>query len=103
MGNYELVQRAIIERKQVIAKYQGHRREMCPHVIGHKRGRPQALFLQFGGTSSSGLSPLPSENWRCIPVEELVDVELRDGEWHTAPNHSRPQTCVDEIAAEVTH
>ncbi len=99
---YALVRQAIIDNHQVFATYNGYPREMCPHVIGRKRGRRQALFYQFGGDSESGLRPDGSpNNWRCIPVDELRDVTIRPGEWHTAPNHSRPQTCVDEIDVEV--
>ena len=61
----------------------------------------KALFYQFAGQSSSGLEPDGSpENWRCVFVEQLQNVQITDAEWHTAPNHSRPQTCVDEIVAE---
>src|SRR5215831_12897906 len=33
----------------------------------------------------------------CIAVEKLSRVELLEGAWHTAPNPSRPQTCVAEV------
>ena len=35
--------------------------------------------------------------WRCLSVEKLSRVELLEGAWHTALNHSRPQTCVAEV------
>jgi hypothetical protein len=93
---------AILNKRQVLATYNGYYREMCPHVLGRKRGRAQALFYQFGGTSSSGLAPAGSmDNWRCIPVERLEGITVRDGDWYSAANHSRPQTCVDEIDVEV--
>lgn len=99
---YSLIRQAIQNKEQVIATYQGHEREMCPHVLGTKKGRQQALFYQFEGTSKSGLRPDGSpENWRCIFIDELENVRTREGPWHTAPNHSRPQTCVDQIDVEV--
>ncbi len=100
---YELIWEAINEKKQVIATYRGFRREMCPHVLGSKGGRPQALFYQFGGESSSGLSSDPTQNWRCMYIDELAKVEVVSGEFHTAPNHTRPQTCVDSIDIEVSY
>ena len=104
LDTYQLVRDAILNMRQVIATYRGHRREMCPHVLGSKRGRRQALFYQFGGTSSSGLGPIGSgSNWRCVPVDWLNDVEIREGPWYAAPTHSRPQTCVDQIDVEVQH
>jgi hypothetical protein len=98
---YSLVRQAILDKDQITATYKGHLREMCPHAIGMKNGRPQALFFQFGGTSSSGLPP--DGEWRCIPIEGLDDIVIEAGEWHTAPNHSQPQTCVDVIDVEVAY
>lgn len=75
---------------------------MCPHAIGYKNGKLHALFYQFGGQSSSGpIQPHSQNNWRCIDVTKLVDVEIKDGEWYTASNHSRTQSCVDQIDLEV--
>jgi hypothetical protein len=103
-STFELVKQAIQKKQQVIALYKGLRREMCPHVVGWKGGREQALFYQFGGESSSGLDPDGSgNNWRCLFLDDLQIIEARDGAWHTAPNHSRRQPCVDEIAAEVVY
>jgi hypothetical protein len=94
---YELIRRAIERREQVRAEYNGYRREMCPHVLGQKNGRAQALFYQFAGGSESGLEAVGSpENWRCIPVDGLTNVEVVAGTWYTAA-HSEPQTCVDDV------
>lgn len=63
---YDIVRNAIATKQIIVATYQGHMREMCPHVIGRKNGREQALFYQFGGTSSSGPIVADSpKNWRC--------------------------------------
>lgn len=98
---YELIKQAVLNKQQVVATYRGHRREMCPHVLGLKDGRLQALFYQFGGASSSGLGPDGSdENWRCIPVSGLGEVSVRAGDWHTAPTRWE-QTCVDVVDVEV--
>lgn len=99
---YDIVRNAIATKQIIVANYQGHTREMCPHVIGRKNGREQALFYQFGGTSSSG--PIVADspnNWRCIPLQGLTNVTSQAGSWHTAGNHSRSQVCVDEIDLEV--
>jgi hypothetical protein len=96
---YELIRRATLAKQQILATYNGHRRELCPHVIGTKDGRRQALFFQFGGGSSSGL-PAGGE-WRCLAVDELEDVVVRDGPWHTGTDHGYPETCVDAIDVEV--
>jgi hypothetical protein len=35
-------------------------------------------------------------NWRCIALEKLSQVRLREDAWRTAPNHSRPASCVSD-------
>jgi hypothetical protein len=103
-SNLEIIVEAIRNRRPIIAYYEGHRRLLCPHVIGLKRGRLQGLFYQFGGTSGSGLRP-PGHpaNWRCMLIDAMDGVESSEGAWHTARNHSQPQTCVDRIIAEVAY
>lgn len=103
MTNYEVIKSAIKNKQQITATYQGYYREMCPHTLGSKNGRKQCLFYQFGGTSKSGLSTNPLQNWRCIPIDELENVSARDGHWHTAGNHSKPSTCVDVVDIEVVY
>lgn len=45
----------------------------------------------------TGLEPMGSPaNWRCVVLERLRAVELLDGSWRSAPNHSRPASCVIE-------
>ena len=102
-STYDLIAHAIQNKMIVTATYQGHHREMCPHVLGKKNGRTQCLFYQFGGSSKSAgvITPGSPKNWRCIPIDELINVDIISGEWQTASNHSVPQTCVDEIYYEV--
>jgi hypothetical protein len=38
-----------------------------------------------------------AENWRCIAVEKLQRVELREDSWRTALNHSRPAHCIVNV------
>ncbi|MDG0798909.1 hypothetical protein [Pectobacterium punjabense] len=101
-NNHDLIYQEILERKQIKAIYQGYYREMCPHVLGTKNGRNQALFYQFGGESSQGpIIPDSPSNWRCIQIDGLTDISIHEGPWHTGQNHSRPQTCVDFIEIEI--
>jgi hypothetical protein len=99
----DLIVTAVQKKLIVTATYQGLVRIMCPHVVGYKNGKTgrelNALFFQFAGGSKSGL-PLGGQ-WRCIHLDQLTNISLAPGEWHTGPDHSRPQTCVDEIIAEV--
>src|SRR5437868_5048546 len=95
---YRLIWTAIVNKCPIAAIYDGRGRQMCPHRLGRNRlGKLRVLCYQYGGESSSGLEPIGSPtNWRCIAVEKLKAVSLLEGFWRTAPNHSRPATCVVE-------
>ena len=104
MSNYELIKQAIENKKQITAQYQGYYREMCPHVIGTKGGKQQALFFQFGGRSKTqGIVTSSTGKWKCLLIEGLSDVDIQDGSWHTGDGHTRQQTCVDNIDVEVDY
>lgn len=100
----QAVRRAIRRKQPITATYLGRRRILCPHVIGTKNGVWNVLSYQSGGESSSGLSANPAHNWRCMRVSELNRVvSAPDREWRTAPNHTRPPTCVDVVDTEVVY
>jgi hypothetical protein len=88
--------RAIQQRRPIAAVYHERPRLFCPHRLGrNSKGELRVLCYQYGGASESGLGPAgSSENWRCITMEELSQVELLDGPWHTSSNHSRPSSCI---------
>jgi hypothetical protein len=95
---YRLMWSAIANRQPISAIYKDRPRLFCPHRLGRNRlGQQRVLCYQYGGESETGLAPMGSpENWRCVVFEKLRRVELLDGSWKTAPNHSRPATCVVE-------
>src|ERR1700678_3803356 len=95
---HQLMRRPVIGRRSVFGFYNGHDRLFCPHRLGRNRdGQLRALCYQYGGQSQSGLRPARSPaNWRCVAPEKLSRVKLVDGAWRTAPNHSRPASCVTE-------
>jgi hypothetical protein len=98
---YAALRDAVVNKKQISCTYRGLVREICPHVIGlGKDGQEMVLSFQFAGQSSKGLPP--GGEWRCMRVDEMAQVVSRAGPWHTGDNHSRPQTCVKDIDAEVT-
>lgn len=97
MGTYDLVKQAIQGKKQIHAYYKDYLRQMCPPAIGWKNGKAHALFYQFAGHSGSGNLP----QWRCMDLDELTNVSIVAGSWHTGYGHSQAQTCVDQVDAEV--
>lgn len=95
---YSLVWTAVSNKQPIEAIYQGRVRLVCPHRLGRNReGRLRVLCYQYGGESQSGLQPAGSpSNWRCVVLEKLRKVKLVEDSWRTAPNHSRPASCVAE-------
>ena len=73
------------------------------HRLGwNKEGGPRVLSYQYGGESETGLGPPGAqENWRCMALEKIREVELLDGLWHTAENHSRPSHCFERVEIDV--
>ena len=95
---YRLVWAAVANKQPIEAMYQERLRLFCPHRLGRNRqGRLRVLCYQYGGESRSGLQPVGSPaNWRCVALEKLSRVKLFQDAWRTAPNHSRPASCVAE-------
>jgi hypothetical protein len=93
---YRLVWAAVANKRPIEAMYHGRLRLFCPHRLGrNKAGKPRVLCYQYGGDSESGLEPEGSAaNWRCVALEKLSKVKLLEHVWRTAPNHSRPASCV---------
>ena len=99
---YRLVRTAVVSKHPIRAVYHSRERWFCPHRLGRNHeGQVCVLCYQYAGESSSGLQPAGSPaNWRCIALEKLSRVELLEDAWYTAPNHSRPQTCVAEVEVD---
>jgi hypothetical protein len=91
-----MVREAVESRRPVAAVYQNRYRLLCPHRLGrNKHGQLRVLCYQYGGESESGLRAAGSPaNWRCIALDKLSSVEVLSGAWRTAPNHSRPASCI---------
>jgi uncharacterized protein len=96
---FQLFHRAILERKQVLCRYKGHRRELCPHILGHTKGVEAVLAYQFGGGSAGGLPP--GGEWRCLYLSDVEDVALREGPWRSGTQHRTKQKCVDKVYVDV--
>lgn len=95
---YDLIRNAVLDRDSVSALYQGHLRIFSPVLLGTKAGEPHVLGYQFGGTSHQPLRPEGSpENWRCLRVSELADVNVLPGIWHIAGKRQGSQNCIDQV------
>ena len=99
---HELVRTAVVNKQPIRAVYKKHVRLLCPHRLGwNKEGKLQVLCYQYGGESGSGLQrPGSPDNWRCVALEHLHNLELLNDKWRTAENHSRSQTCIDRVEVD---
>jgi len=96
---YGTIRQAILAERQITCHYNGHHRELCPHILGHANGEEKLLAFQFGGESSK---PLPrGGEWRCLVVANMRDVEERAGPWHAGSSHRKEQSCVVEVDLDI--
>ena len=98
-SKYALFEQAMRTHKQVVCTYEGHRRELCPIILGHSQGQEKALTYQVGGRSRKGLQA--GGAWRCLWLAKVRDVELRDGPWFSGASHAQPSRCVEVVDLDV--
>ncbi len=98
-STYQLIARAMAERKQVLCLYDGLPRAVCPIVLGHAKGEERALTYQFAGGASQGLPR--GGQWKCLQLSKMSQVELRSGRWYAGSSHKRPQGCIDTVDLDV--
>lgn len=94
---YLLILEALAKKKPLGVMYEGHRRSICPHVIGRNAAGAWRVFaFQHGGTSQAGLPE--KGGWRCLALDRLYEVELLEEAWQTEPH--APQRCVLQVEAD---
>jgi hypothetical protein len=98
-ATYRLFRKAILDERQVVCVYKGHRRELCPHILGHTGGEEKVLAFQFAGESSTRLPP--GGEWRCLYLSQVREACLRDGPWHEGAQHRARQRCVEAVDLDV--
>lgn len=103
---YSLIRQAIIDKSIVVATYDGHVRELCPHILGTKKIRRNTTWrcfgYQIGGGSKHGLAK--GGEWRCFILDKLQNVSIRKaqlGEWKSGDSHKHPQSCIEIIVEQV--
>jgi hypothetical protein len=97
---YELLLGAMRERKPVSLVYQGHRREVCPILLGRTGLEEKSLVFQFGGDTSEGRIGPPGA-WKCLRLKDVRDVVLREGPWRAGDGHSAAQSCMKMVEYDV--
>jgi len=95
-ATFDLICRAILERKQLVCRYDGYLREVCPHILGHSKNVEKVQVYQFAGDTSDG--PIPAGgDYKCFDVAKIEAPVLRDGPWHGDEKHKYLQQCVKAI------
>lgn len=74
-----ILREAIRHQRPVVGLGNGLRREFCPHILGHTDGVWRTLVWQFAGLSESGLPE--GGDWRCFALEDLRELNIRNGPW----------------------
>ena len=90
---------AMREQRPVACTYQGHRREICPVMLGRTGLDEKALVFQFGGTTSKG--PIREPDWKCFKLDEVRDAVLIEGHWRSGNEHSEAQHCMKMVEYDV--
>ncbi len=99
---WALLAQAISERRPVRARYHGHERLLCSHLLGWKRGRAKVLAFQADGDTTQGeLSHEPSQRWRSLFVDEIENPAITHEPWATAPNYSLDTNAIDRITLAI--
>jgi hypothetical protein len=99
-ATYALFLAAMRGKKQIVCVYQGHRRQICPILLGRTGLEEKSLAFQFAGDTGDGPIPPPG-NWKCLRLSDVRDVTLRDGSWHAGAGHSTAQTCMKMVEYDV--
>ena len=96
-ATYTLFRNAILSEQQVVCRYDGRPRALCPHIIGTNRnGDEVVLAWQFGGESSGRLP-----QWRCLRLANVRDARMQLGPWREGGSHRTEQKCVSNIDLDI--
>ncbi len=99
-AGYLIVRKAIENEQQITCTYQGHYRQLCPHIIGWTNNKERLLAYQFAGTTGSRALP-PDGAWKCLDVAAMSDIQVRDGRRHEGGSHQKEQKCVQDIDLDI--
>ena len=93
---YEMIRRAIVEKRSLSAMYQGRMRHFSPHALGRSAsGKVNVLALQYDGESST---PLPmGGQWRCFEVNLLESLVVNQDAFSSAPDKGGQSKCVIDV------
>jgi hypothetical protein len=94
---YEMIKRAIQQRRSLTALLDDHIRHFSPHVLGRNMDAlPVSLGFQYGGTRR--VTPLPADgDWLLFSVSDLRDLSFNSDPWHPGPPGLRRPDWIAKI------
>lgn len=96
--SFDLIKKAIVEKKQLTLQYHGYTRNMCPYVLGfNKNNKERALALLVRNTPSGWLAA----GWECLDLDHVWKVEFAEGDWVAAPEGPRPDCEMVKVDIDV--
>ncbi len=97
-GVRTLVERAIRERRPILATCKEELIVACPHALGRRGGDWYVLTFGYFDTSPGSFT---AGSWRWLRLTDLRRVDVKGDFWLSAPPASRPPLrFLDEIVAE---
>src|SRR5690242_197721 len=99
-ATYNLFLEAMRQRRQIVCVYQGHRRAVCPILLGRTGLEEESLVYQFAGATSDGLVK-PGGDWKCLRLADVREIVLREGSWHAGEGHSTRAVCMKMVEYDV--
>lgn len=95
-STYHLLAWAIENRVPLSCVYGGQPRQICPVILGlGPGGEDVVLAYQLAGETSEG--PIRRPAWKCFHLARLRRVKSASGVWDAGGNHSRRQSCVEDV------
>jgi len=98
---WSVLEQALIERRPVLATYNGRQRLLCPHALGWKNGHAKVLAYQAEGTTSHGPAPDPRQQWRSMFIDQIADAVITHDPWRTADNYTPNTTGIDDLYLDI--
>lgn len=97
---YDIIRRAILERRSLSGSYQKRIRHFSPHALGRSAaGKVNVLALQYDGESSA---PLPAGGqWRCFEVDLFEYIVANGDAFVSATDNGGQSKCVVDVDVSV--
>jgi hypothetical protein len=94
--SYDIVRKAILDRRSLTARYDGAVLHFSPHVLGRHADRSfRVVAFQY---AARGAAALPrGGRWRCLRLARLTRAAPNRDGWHSGHDLRRPLSCVVQI------